>query len=180
MNFQKRTILILIILGLLLSVFLFLGIHPLLVKIQKSSFEIDKIKTDFFYLQKKHEIIELMKQKYHQESLLTDIEKINSMLINAEAPVDFIKFLERSALKSRVLLETTPFLVRTAEKDPWNSIGFQLTVYSDFVNFFEFLNAIEKSPFLVEIQSLNIRKAAEKDKKEEGVVAMVLIKVFSK
>ncbi len=176
MNLEKRIILISVISCLLILSLVFFGIYPLLKKINQSFLEREKIKGEFSYLQKRSETIKAVEEKYNK-FLSEDIEKINNVFVDSDAPIDFIKFLERTALESNILITVSPFIITQKEDDPWDSMGFQISISSSFVNFFEFLERIEKSFYLLEVQNLIIQK--EKDK-ENQIVATILIKVFSK
>jgi len=181
----KKTLTISIIFGIALVLIVFF-IYFLFAEIKKNSQDLILAKKELISLQAKIENLQNFKEIY--KTLEPDLEKIDLMLIDLEVPIDFIKFLEKTGEDSGVLIDISPISIRKIETDPWPSIGFQIALTGSFPNCLKFLEKIETSPYLIEIQNLIIRRlTAEeiKSKKFEifslGDISGVLsIKVFTK
>ncbi len=102
--------------------------------------------------------------------------------MDSEIPIDFIRFLEKLAADSRVLTEISLGLGTggsSSQEKPWPSLYFQLSTESSFLNLSRFMEKLENSPHLIEIQNLSINKTGEQES-AKNVSANFLIKVFAK
>ncbi|MCX6760810.1 MAG: hypothetical protein NTZ84_01730, partial [Candidatus Nealsonbacteria bacterium] len=99
---------------------------------------------------------------------------------DSEVPVDFISFLEKTASQSSVSIEISPFSAGKSGKDSWPFLNFQVNINGSFPSFLSFLEKIENSPYLIEIQNLNISQSAEVKNSSGNVNALISFKAFSK
>lgn len=176
------TSLIFTIITLVLIVFF---IYPLFQKIKRNSEDLISAKKELISLQAKIENLEKLKELYL--TLQPGLEKIDALFIDPKAPIDFIKFLEKIGGDSGVLIDISYIGVRKIETDPWPSLGFQIALTGPFPNCLKFLERIETSPYLIEVQNLDIRRIAKEEvaRFKEGVSAgnveaTLSIKVFTK
>lgn len=172
MSAKKKILTVSIILGaVFLLLFLFL-IRPLLKQVKESFVEYRSVKQELLHLENKSMAIKKMERNY-DKSLKKYIEKIDDYFIDSEVPVDFIRFLEETALSSGVLIDVSPLSSRAS--DTQTSMSFQIKITSNnFENLFSFLERIERSRYLIEVQGLNIRGS-------EGEASLIMpIKVLSK
>ncbi len=171
MNAKKKILTVSIVLGTaFLLLFLFL-IRPLLGQVKESFVEYKNVKQELLQLENRSMAFKNIERNYNK-SLRKYIERIDSYFIDSEMPVDFIKFLEKTALSSNVLIEVSPL---SSKKDAKDSMNFRIKVKgNNFKNLFSFLERIERSSYLLEVQGLNIRES-----KEEASLIMP-IKVLSK
>ena len=171
------------LLGVCLIVFL---IHPLFSGIKKSSQDLLSQRQTLVSFEAKVESLERFKTLYLE--IKPDLEKISTLLVNLEVPVEFISFLEETSQDCQVLMEISPTSAARTKKDPWPSLAFQINSMSSFPKFLKFLEKLETSPYLIKIQNLNINKLGETGLPVEtqwlismgDVRANLLIKVFSK
>lgn len=173
------SIIILIVLAILFSIFF---ISPTFLEIKKSSRNILSQKEKITSLGAKAE--NLNKFRTYYQEIKPNLEKIDKLFIDPEAPVDFISFLEKTSKDCQITIDISPALPMEMEKDPWPSLIFQITSTSSFPNFLKFLEKLESSNYLIEIQNLNIRrldKTELKDKLSLGdVKTNFSIKVYTK
>ena len=104
-----------------------------------------------------------------------DSEKINTLLVDAEIPIDFINFLKNSAIQSSISLGVSLVDSRIIKEDAWSSLSSRLTLSGSFLNIMRFIDKLENSKYLIEVQELSIKKIGE-----DKVGANLTIKVFAK
>lgn len=176
MNSRKKIIIYPLIFLAAALIIISVLIYPLFFSIRKSSEKIIFLKEKINFSQK--EIEEIQQAKGTSESINSVLEKLERVFINSEVPVDFIRFLEKTAGESSVEIDISSFSAGNKESDPWESLGFQLNLTGAFPDFLRFLNIIEKSPYLIEISNLNIQKAFQSE--ADNVIALLAVKVFAK
>jgi hypothetical protein len=120
-----------------------------------------------------------LKEEYQGE--LPNLEKIESLFIDSEVPIDFIRFLEKLASDSGVVATVSPSANLRKDAGEWKSISFRFSVEGSFINFSRFLEKLENAPYLIEVQNLSMQSVEQKikgsDKKIQGDFT---IKVFAK
>lgn len=180
-SIRKKIILISLFFGIISFLFILFLIYPSLKQIKSLSEDISEIKKEAIALEVKKEGFDTIRKKY-EEFISKEIEEINNILIDSEAPVEIIRFLEGAKERSGVSIIISPFSIKSSEDDLWNSMGFQINISGSSSNFFRFLEEIERSRYLIEIQSLSLRDTVFKEQEieTEGVSANLLIKVFTK
>jgi len=157
MQGNKKILIASIIFGLVALLLICFVIFPLLRSIKEDSEEIVALKKDLILSQNKINNFEQAKESY--AGIISSIKKIDSLFIDSKIPIDLIEFWEKIARDSEVSIDISPVSLKSVETDPWNLVGFQLTLDGSFPNFLEFLEKIETSPHLIEIQNLNVNKA---------------------
>ncbi len=186
MVIKKKIILISVVSGIVGLAFIFLLIYPLFKKIIKNSQEIVEVRKEIVLSQGKAGGISQIKKDF--KKLKPDLEKIDSLFVNSEAPIGLIEFLEKTAANSGVSIEIKPVSLKESKEDPWDSIGFQITTISSSDNSLRFLEKLETAPYLIKIQSVVINKLGEQDLKSQryegyslkDVILNLKIKVFTK
>jgi len=172
---------------LVLSVFLIVFlIIPCFKDIKNNSRELISEKEKIASLEDKIKNIEEFKKNYQE--IEPNLEKIGTLFVESEAPVDFISFLERTSQDCKTLVKISSSFVTKETKDPWSSLSFQITSAGSFPNFLKFLEKLESSQYLIEIKNLNITRLNEfelKSKEFENfsfgdVKANFLLKIYTK
>ncbi|MCK4781781.1 hypothetical protein KAS79_02535 [Candidatus Parcubacteria bacterium] len=172
MKFNKDIIVLLGIIGVVILGLMFLVILPLKDEIRESSEQFSEIKNNLALLEVKTENIEEIKQDY--QSFRTDSDKINKLFIDFDAPLEFIRFLEKNAEDSGLLIKISSVSSMENEADFWPSLIFQMTLDGSSSDFLRYIQKIENSPYLIEITNLSVRKV------ENKVKANLSIKVYAK
>ena len=181
----KNKINLSLIFFLILAIFLiaFL-IYPLLEDIKNNSKEIISQKKEIKVLENKIRDIEEFRKNYAK--IRPNLEKIETLFIDSEAPIDFISFLEKTSKGCQVSIEIVPAAITNEE--PWPSLSFSITLTGSFPNFLRFLEKLESGPYLTEIQNLSIKRLQDTELKSKefeslslgDIQASFLIKVFTK
>ena len=155
----------------LISVFV---IYPLLKEIKDDSQWFVSEKNRFTTLDER--IGDLKKFDVLYKDREEILKQIDGLFIDPEVPVDFIDFLEKTGSQSSVNIDIAPFSAGKKDKESWPFLNFQVTVNGSFPSFLIFLEKIENSPYLIEIQSLTISQSTPPG----NIKALLSFKAFSK
>jgi len=172
---NKNIISLSITLAVLTVLLIVFSISPLLQRIKQESENLITQKRLLVELENKAENLKRF-QSIH-ETYQANLDKIDELFINAEEPIDFIKFLEQEAANSHVSIEIIPVSVQEDKTDLWPSTSFRLMADGYFPYFLRFLEKIESSPYLTNVSNLDIKRLA-KDTNGD-VSASFLIKVYT-
>ena len=172
-------IILLVSLLVALSLIIF-GVWPLLEEIEKNSEDLVLVKNDIITFDT--QIKEIVNFKNNYINYQSNLEKIDDLFIDSSDPVDFIKFLEKAAAGSPVVLKIS--LPSFAQEDK----GFLLLEISssgEFSDILNFIKTIESGPYLIEMENLVIKstddlKGELKDSSQKKVDATFSIKAFTK
>jgi len=158
----KNKINLSLIIFIILSVCLIvLVIYPLFKEIKNSSEELVSEKQKLFSLEKKIENLKEFQTLWLE--IEPNLKKIDQLFIDPQVPVEFVNFLEKIAKDSEILIEISSALPSKTEKDPWPSLLLKINSTAPFSEILKFLEKIETSPYLIEIQNLNARRLIEGD-----------------
>jgi len=161
-----------IVVFLVLTVLIFIfGVYPIFKDIEKNSEEVFRQKKELVILEA--QITNLEKFKTVYKELEEILKKIQDLFVDLQVPVDFIRFLETTAESCSLDISISPTSSGKFGNDYWQSLIFQISNRGSFPNFLRFLEKLENSPYLIEIQSLNISRDGE------NVRAVFSIKVFA-
>jgi len=178
MKIEKKTnVSIIIFLVLIIFIIVFV-VYPLMGEIKKGSQGLISEKNQLSVLGE--QINSLGRFKILYKNLEEILEKIDGLFVNKEVPVDFIGFLERTANKSYIDIEISPLSGGQTDTDPWPLLVFQITADGSFSQILSFLEKIENSPYLIEIQSLTISQISGEKNPAGNVKASFSFKVFAK
>jgi hypothetical protein len=161
-------------------------IYPLLRDVKNYSNEIISQKKEQLSLENKIKDIEEFRKNYAK--IKPNLEKIESLFANSEAPIDFISFLEKTSQDCHLTIKIAPVAITKKTKEPWPSLGFSITSAGSFPNFLRFLEKLESGLFLTEIQNLSIKRLLDTELKSKefenlsvgDIQANFLIKVFAR
>ncbi|MDD2696559.1 MAG: type 4a pilus biogenesis protein PilO [Candidatus Pacebacteria bacterium] len=125
-------------------------------------------------------ISNLEKFKVLYKDLEDILNKINNLFVNSEVPIEFITFLEDTSEKCQLKIEIIPSSDKKTEEKGWSYLNFQINTTGSFPNFMKFLEKLENSSYLIEVQSLSINKLAQGETGASNVRANFSVKVFVK
>lgn len=148
-----------------LAVFL---MRPVLKDISDASRQLMAERSNLFSLETKIKNLEKFREEY--EKIKPDLEKADSLLVEAELPVDFIRFLEEVSLEAGINLKISPASAIKIEGDPWLSSNFQLSLAGPYSKILQFLDKLENSRYLASFQSLNFSKLTDAELKLKDFV----------
>ncbi len=139
-------------LTIILLVIAFL-ILPLYWQIQDDSKELILIKNNDFTFEMQKNQIENLKKDGSQ--YLSNLALIDQLFIDPKNPVNFIKFLEDTALSAGIKPKIS--LAQDLQTKDQNSLSFKLFASDDFLKIMDFSEKLEYGPYLVKIQDLSIK-----------------------
>jgi hypothetical protein len=185
MNIKNQIKLSLAILAAAAGAIVVLLILPTYQDIQQSSEEMALQKQELASLEDKIGNIEEFKA--HYKDISENLGRISELFVNSKAPTDFISFIETGAQESQLSVEIFPSAPKQESDDKWRSILFRTESASPFSSFIRFLEKLESSPYLLEVQTLRITKLLESDLKTSkfenaslgDVKANLSVKTFS-
>ena len=151
----KISMAILVVLGICLIAFL---ISSPFKEIEKKSNEILSQKAVLMTLEAKTDNLE--KFKLFAENNKLNLEKVENVFLESDMPVDFIDFLEKIARDCQVSFKVSS-LTKQTDKEIWPAFLVQLSSLSSFSNFSRFLDKLGSNNYLIETQSLNVRRLTE-------------------
>lgn len=167
---------ILTIFAIISLLLIILIIYPLFKGIKKSSQELISSKQTLVSLQSKINNLERFKEI--NEGLGPSLTIMDSLFVNADLPIDFIKFLEKIASDTKLSINVSPATAPKKGTDLWPSISFQISLNGSLPNCLRFFEKIEVVPYLVEAQNFSVKRIGEEP--QENAMANLSIKVFSK
>jgi Tfp pilus assembly protein PilO len=167
MSPKKKLILMSIIfLGTIVLLFLFV-LNPLKSKVEESSEKYALVKQDLEMIESRQKELKGAKKNY--EKVEGGLAIIKRSFVDPGAPVELLEFLEDSATEYGLSISISPYSFKEKKEESfWEEIGFQLSLGGSFSDFFGFLNKIEASSYLLEVQSLSINKISENVLRKEG------------
>lgn len=142
--------------------------YPTFLDIQRNSEEILLSKGAVVTLDEQNKAINDFKANY--KSYESRLGKINQSFINADNPIDFIKFLEKTALDSGNLsLDIN--VVSSPKQTVYNlpAAAFQINTNGDFTNIMQFIEKIEHGPYLIKTQTLAMKKMVLLDEENSSI-----------
>jgi len=181
----------------LLVVFVIL---PLFKEIKAISQNLFLKKNKIVYLSEERENIKKIENLY--KTYQSDLERIENLFVDPEVPIEFVGFLEKTAVSSQIKLEISSMTraaarggdeqssatTKKTEQEPWQSLSAQLLVTGSFSNFSKFLHKLENGPYLIEVLDLNTKKLTERELQiagfenipEADTITTFSIKAFTK
>lgn len=151
-SYALNLTLALVDLGLILFVALLL-IKPAL----DGSKVLFELKKDLYSLEEERTNFDQLKKDYRTHQ--AQIEKVDALFIEREAPVNFIGFLEESSRDAGFTVKIGSASLFKSKSDVWPSTVFRLFGHGTSPSFQRFLEKIENGPYLMEISSLSLREA---------------------
>ncbi|MFH1462368.1 MAG: type 4a pilus biogenesis protein PilO [bacterium] len=110
-----------------------------------------------------------------------NLEKIDNLFVSSKIPIGFISFLEAICGDSQIEINISSFSSASASQELWPFLIFQINFTGAFSDFTTFLEKLEASPYLVEVQNLNIKSLnEEKGVGSDNVMVTFSIKVYAR
>lgn len=174
MSFIKKIIIFSTISLMAVVLTVIFGIAPLFFGIKELANKIIVEKKSVLSFEEEAKIANQFEKNY--ENLELNPKSLDNFLASSDAPLGLIKFFESMAKESNLSIDIYPSSIVKLEKDPWDSIGFNLELTGDFLSFLKFLEKIENSNYFIQAQKIQTRKVAL----TKNIKAVLNIKVFVK
>ena len=149
--------------GIISTLFAVFVVLPLFKEIKAISQNLFLKKNKIVYLSEERENLQKIENLY--KTYQSDSERIENLFVDPEVPIEFIGFLEKTAVSSQIKLEISSMTraaarggdeqssatTKKTEQEPWHSLSVQLLITGSFSNFSKFLDKLENDPYLIEI-----------------------------
>lgn len=180
----KNKIYIIITIFIIINAFLIVFVIPSILKeIKKISLDILSSKDQLSFIEKEKREFGVFQDNY--KNYEPTFRKIDQLFIDANNPLGFIEFLEASANDHDIDLDIN--LIQKVQQEVLEGISFtpfQISTKGVFSGTLEFLEKLEKGPYLLSIQNLKMEKLNESAVDGENILKRVksefLIKVANK
>lgn len=136
-------------------------IYPVLRDIKNSSDEILSNRIKSISINSQNNQLSDFKKKY--DTYKYNLEKINKLFVDSKDPINFIKFLEKSANDAGVDMDTKlDVLLPTEELNNLPIVVSSISVTGEFLNVLSFFEKLDTSPYLIKIKKVTIKKSSQK------------------
>ena len=156
---KKQYVLITVFTSLFL-VLTFVIMVPLFSSIKQDTVDIIFQKSKIFLAEKQIETFNKINEDYL--GFKNNAEKISSIFIDQKEPLDFINFIEKTALQLN--LDDEIFINNNEIKNSvFSGVSFQISISGSFDSFMKFLEKLESANYLVQITNLSIQKSSSNE-----------------
>jgi len=159
LNKSNFSILIIFIL-IILSFTVFLNVS-LIKDIEKDYKKLIIQKQELYLFHK--QIQEFESFKNNTGLYKANLGEIEKLFVDRETPIDFIEFLEKESGELGILIEISPITVMQKENDLWANLGFRIDLTGSFPKCLAFLEKVQLSKWLSDIERLDINRISERD-----------------
>jgi len=157
---KKNFYILMIFILVILSFTIFLNIS-LIKDIKKDYEKLNSQKQELYLFQK--QIREFESFKNSTGLYGSNLGKIEQLFINEETPVDFIQFLEEQSQELGILIKISPITIIPKENDSWENLGFNINLTGSFPRCLAFLEKVQLSKWLSDVERLEISRMTERD-----------------
>lgn len=139
--------------------FALLIIRPMFENIKKSSEELLATENELVAITEKSRQLAVWKKE--QPSLGPELEKVKNIFVDAEMPVEFAEFLEKTTKECNLALKVSLANTKEGKEAGIFFLDFKVSTKGTFPDGLKFLDKLENAPYLVDISSLNIIKGGK-------------------
>ncbi len=173
MAIKKKISITLIIFSISIISIIAFVIVPIFQKINDNAEKIISQKQKMALLEA--EDVNLKENESFQEQSKQLMEQVDKLFVNLDIPLEFINFLEKTSEECQLKIEILPNFEKKTEKGSWPYSIFQITSTGSFSNFLNFVEKLNNSDYLIEMQNINVSKTGSS---EANIRAVFMIKVF--
>ncbi len=156
-NGNRKIYLSVLIIFLLCAAMVIFAVVPLYQQIKEKSEELVFQRRELVLQEQKDKNFDKFKEFYDNNK--ANLDKAETLLVDLDVPLDFINFLESIARESQIELGIASASSKAADSSSWGFLTYQMTATGSFTSFLRFLTKIEASPYLTEVQGINIVKS---------------------
>lgn len=183
MTTRKKIFIIIVlflVIYILLSLFL---VNPFTQEIKDNSKKIIVGQGNLLALNSQLKEIENFNKIYSEHK--PNLDKIDSLFVEANNPVNFIEFLEKISSDLGLVsnINLLPNAQNVKNNNSWPFISLQISCTGDFLKVLKFSEILENSSYLVQIDNISIKKLIDAKGASNnlgGVQAVFIIKAFTK
>ncbi len=158
MNQKKKQYLYFLIFILIGIIIIFIINFYLFFEIKKASNELALDKNKLSSLESSVENGEELNNIY--QNYKQRLEETKAVFASKDRPYEFTEFLKKTALASSISINS-PLLSNSSQKsnqNTWDYFNVEVRANGEALKFLKFLEKLENSPYLIEVNSLNVQK----------------------
>ena len=144
--------------GIILAV---LASFNLFIEIQKNSQDFIAQRKALAHLEANFENQKNLKNVFLAYEL--NFAKFENFFIGQDAPIEFFEFLENKAEHCSMSIEISSVPAKESKGEKAKQLILQMKLQGNQQNFMKFLEQIENSDYLIEVVSLNLKKASKEN-----------------
>ena len=156
-------------------------ISPLFRRIEKYSNELSLVESELIAMTERSKNLYAWKEEY--PVLNPKIEELYSLFVDKEMPIDFVEFLEETALACNLDIEISLVSSVKSKQDEKPSmfldLGFRLALVGPFSGHLKFLEKLENAPYIIDIQEFSFSQLTRTDLMQEKYKDFSIDKVKS-
>lgn len=107
-----------------------------------------------------------------------DYQKAGNLFANSITPLETIGFLEKIAREEDLVMKISPITIEKYKYDLWKFLGFEITLSGHFTNTQRFIERMENSKNLFEINNLVVKNNPTNQKLDETITT-ILLKIYT-
>lgn len=157
---QNKIYIITIIFILIILILIVFLIYPVLRDIKNSSKEILLNKSKIASLNEQKGELDYFNKKYNNDSYI--LERIDQLFVDSKNPIDFIKFLEKTANDSGIIIDIK-LNISLLDKgfNNWPVAISNISVTGEFLNILKFSEKLDTSSYLMRVKNVTIKKSPQ-------------------
>jgi hypothetical protein len=124
----------------------------------------------------KNEIGMIEKIREEQVGLNQSLKIADSLFADFDAPVDLIRFWEKTAGECALEININPVLSGKSQYFNWKIMQLEISLIGSYPNILKFITKIESGPYLVQSQNLILGKFSESANLSAGLKVSVFAK----
>jgi len=171
-RYQTKIYLSLAFFGIIIFFFVFLILIPSFKDIEKNKQDFSFQKERFSLLEYKRLNIDFLRRDYREAE--EKMNKIEDLFFSSENPNETLDYIEKESGDCGIGEVSVSEISFFEYEKPWPCFSFQISFSSSFDNFSKFLERIENSPLMLDIQRLTLNN------NEDNVDVAIFIKFFTK
>lgn len=161
----KKKILISAVASLaVLAIFVFLCPYSIFKNIQASSGQLLSAEAELTSISEKNN--ELSNWEKELPGLEPDLEKIKSVFVDLEMPVEFLRFLEKLAADNNLSIRVSLLHADSKKNSDAAILQFKVLANGSFSDCARFLEKLENAPYLIAVEDLNIIRFFNEEEEE--------------
>ena len=133
---------------------------PILASVHKDMQTLQSLKMSLAFLDQRKKNFEDFQTDYEKSKPV--LMKADSYLVNYDAPIRFLEFLEREAQLTGVSLKITRIVPSGGKGSLAKNIKFTLYLNGSYPLALRFFKKLEASPYLITVQNIQIRRSVGK------------------
>lgn len=124
------------------------------IRLRERSISLIETKKDLALAEKRSRNVALEEELFAK--INSNKQTIDALFVNSDEPIVLIKSWEELAAQCNISVKINASQIIASKDDAWKSVGFKITGSGSVANSLRFIEKLERSPYILEIQSVFI------------------------